>query len=59
MSLTKLSKESLLSDIPAGDGKIVKLFYSLSQGDKEVVGCDSIIIYFSVQISMKCLIFDF
>jgi hypothetical protein len=41
MSLTKLSlagnnlvfpgKVSLVSDIPAGDGKIVKLFYSVGQ----------------------------
>ncbi len=54
MSLTKLSKESLLSDIPAGDGKIANLFYSVSQGDKEGVGCDSIMMYFSVQFfSMK------
>ncbi len=39
----------------AGDGKIANLFYSVSQGDKEVVGCDSIIMNFSVQIFMKCL----
>ncbi len=51
MSLTKLSKES---DIPAGDGKIANIFYSVSQGDKEGFGCDSIFMYCSVQFfSMK------
>jgi hypothetical protein len=32
MSLTKLfpARESLVSDIPAGDGKIINLFYSVA-----------------------------
>jgi hypothetical protein len=32
-----LARESLVSDIPAGDGKIAELFYSVPSLDKNVI----------------------